>query len=300
MHPQAERAAALWALEPAVTAPEFDLSARRAGAHAYGLAEDREQVARVDDIDAMGVSARLYQPAEGAPLLLHLHGGGFVLGELETHDAHCRRLANRTGRAVLSVDYRRAPEHTFPAASDDVDSAVAWVAGHASDFGVDVSDVAVLGDSAGGHLAAVAAWRHPGLISALVLIYPCLEPGNDQPSYRERTGGLTAGEMDWYWDAYAPQGLRAAPELTLTDQDLSGFPPTLVITAEHDPLVDEGERLAARLADDGVTCVATRYLGMIHGFYRWGALFDASEQVLRQIAGFLAATETPSRSVGPA
>jgi acetyl esterase len=287
MHPQSFRAMELWAQEPRLGDPDFDVDTRRSLARAVGLAEPKEDVESVADIDAFGVPARLYRPASGAGTLLHLHGGGFVFGDLETHDAHCRRLANRTGRAVLAVDYRRAPEHAYPAARDDVDRAVDWLHAQGADHGLDVTGLAVIGDSAGGHLAAVTVWGQPDVFSKAILVYPCIAPDNAQPSYRARSGGLDAVEMDWYWDSYAPKRMRDQPELRLGEQDLSSFPPTLVVTAEHDPLVDEGETFATRLAAAGVPCVGTRYLGMIHGFYRWPSLFDASEQVQRQVSGFL-------------
>lgn len=296
MHPQAAAALAEWNTGPSVVDPEFDILERRRLGRLAGMAETKEPVAAVEDIDANAVPCRLHLASEGAPVILHLHGGGFVWNDLESHDAHARRLSNRSGWSVLSVDYRLAPEHPFPAASDDVDSVVEWLKDNGAAHGLDTTRMAVLGDSAGGHLALVAAWRHPGLFTQMVLVYPCVDPRGAHPSYRELTGGLTAEEMDWFWDAYVPPGARDAPEMRLVEGDLSGFPRTLLLTAEFDPLVDEGEDLAQRLAEAGVPTVGTRYLGMIHGFYRLPDYFDASEQALRQIAGFLR-SEAPSPTV---
>jgi acetyl esterase len=291
LHPQAAALAALWAEEPSVVDPGFDIESEREAARAAGLAEPRERVDHVADVDAGGVPARLYRPRVGADALVHLHGGGWVFGDLETHDAHCRRLANRTRRAVLAVDYRRAPEHPYPAASDDVDTAVAWLRHHGKQLGVRSSRPAVLGDSAGGQLALVAALRNPQFFSAAVLVYPCVDPAGAQPSYRTETGGLTAQEMDWFWGKYVPSANdRESPELNplaADDATLTRMPPTLVLTAEHDPLVDEGERLAEALAAAGAPCVATRYLGMIHGFYGHPEVVDAAGAVLDHIAAFL-------------
>ncbi len=286
LHPQAERAAALWRQAPPPGDSSFDLPARREQGLRDAAGDLREHVDAVVDVDADGVSCRLFRPRRHAPLLIGLHGGGFVLGEIETHDAHWRRLANRTGWAVLAVDYRRAPEHRYPAACDDVDRALAWARSHGPELAVDAATLAVAGDSAGGQLALVAALRNRSLTAA-VLVYPCLDPTGSQPSYGEETGGLTAAEMDWYWRSYLGPEAVIEGELDLLHADLSELPPTLVITAEHDPLRDEGELLVARLSSSGVPASGVRYLGMIHGFWRWPDLFDASELAVRQVAAFL-------------
>jgi acetyl esterase len=227
---------------------------------------------------------------------LHLHGGGWVFGDLETHDGHSRRIANRTGRAVLSVGYRLAPEHPYPAASDDVDAVVGWLRAGDADLGVDTSRVAALGDSAGGQLSIVAALRHQGFFDALCLVYPVVAPPGRFASYDTVFGGLMPGEMDWYWDRYVPdRESRALVDLNPLDAALGGLPPTLVMTAEHDPLVDEGEALAAAMAIAGVPVVATRHLGMIHGFFRDPWLFASSAHAVDQVAGFL---RNPPRRAG--
>jgi acetyl esterase/lipase len=295
-HPQAVKAEALWALEPSVTDADFDIEERRRSARAEGLAAAKQAVDHVADLDADGVPCRLYRPRVGAPVFVHLHGGGFVFGDLETHDAHCRRLAQSSGWAVLAVDYRRAPEHRYPAASDDVDTVIDWLQDHGSTLDVDVRQLSVVGDSAGGQLALVAALRRPVFASA-TLVYPCLDPRGSYPSYRSETGGINGAEMDWFWRAYlADADAAGSAELSPLDADLSGLPPTLVITAEHDPLRDEGEALAEGVAEVGVPSACTRYLGMVHGFFGDPELFDASAIALAQVVAWANAQVGSRRS----
>ncbi len=260
----------------------------RAEARADAAAGAREEVDRVTDLDADGVRCRLYRPDGADGVIVHLHGGGFVFHDIDVHDAAARRLANRSGMAVLSVDYRRPPEHRFPAAPDDVDTTLAWLGQEAA--GLELSGPWFAhGDSAGGNLALVAALRNPGLFSGLVLIYPFLDPQAGFASYETAADGFTPAEAAWYWQQYAasPADLTDPDLAPLLSGDLATLPPTLVVTSEHDPLRDEGEELARRLAELGVTVVATRYLGQIHGFWRHVDVFDASEPLTRQVAGFL-------------
>lgn len=287
LHPQAVAALAPFAALEPVSTPGFDIDARRREAVDWAGQEPRPDIAHVVDVDAGGVPARLYRPAPDVPLVVYAHGGGFVFGEVETHDAHARRLAEASGWAVLLVDYRRAPEHLYPAASDDLDAVLGWCRDGAALHGVDGTRLAAVGDSAGGQLALLSAHRRPGALERLVLVYPVVDPRGAHPSYRRESGGLDATEMDWYWRQYlGPDPDWQLPELHPTTFDLSGLPPTLVITAEHDPLVDEGEELAAAISTAGVSCVATRYLGMPHAFWRMPTT-DAARQATLQIAGFL-------------
>jgi acetyl esterase len=243
----------------------------------------------IHDVDAGGVPGRLYRPlgGEDPPTVLFAHGGGWVLGDLETHDGVCRQLAALSGRAVLSVDYRRAPEHPGPAASDDLDTAARWLrSGGAVRYGVRGDQLAVCGDSAGGHLAAVAArrGRDGGTPYACqALICPVLDPAMNYDPELERYG-LSGAEMRFFWDAYAPADRRGHEDFAPLLGDPSGLPPTLVITAEYDVLRDEGEAYAARLAAAGVSAVAVRYQGMNHGFFRKTALIDAAGAALAQAA----------------
>ena len=287
LFPDARRAVAEAEATDPVWAEGYDLVAARADAVRLAAEEPREEVAEVRDVDADGVHCRLYRPlhdpgADG--LVVHLHGGGFVLNDVDVHDAVCRRFANRAGIPVLSVDYRRPPEHPFPAAPDDIDTALAWL-----DRQDDLAGPTyVHGDSAGGNLALVAALRHPGRFSAVVLIYPFLDPGAGFDSYRTAAEGFDAREAAWYWQQYAgtPADLEHPDLAPLRSDRLATLPPTLVVTAEHDPLRDEGEHLAAHLAELGVEVVATRYLGQVHGFWRH-RVFASSDALIRQVAGFL-------------
>jgi len=287
LHPQARAAVAAYADEVPVFDPSFDISASRAAAREVAAAEPREPVDEVTDVDADGVRCRLYRPAGADGLVVHLHGGGFVFHDIDVHDAAARRLANRAGMAVLSVDYRRPPEHPFPAAPDDVDTVLGWLARHSTALGLDVPTY-VHGDSAGGNLALVAALRNPGRFAAVALLYPFLDPNASFDSYRTAADGFDPREAAWYWSQYAAPADLDDPDLApLLSDRLGTLPPTLVVTAEHDPLRDEGEELVRLLAEAGVEVVGTRYLGQLHGFWRQIGVFDAAEPLTRQVAGFL-------------
>jgi acetyl esterase len=282
LHPEARRALEQEAGEVRVFEDGFDIETSRAEARASAAAEPREDVAEVRDVDADGVPCRLYRPADALPgVVVHLHGGGFVFHDVDVHDASARRLANRTRTTVLSVDYRRPPEHRFPAAPDDVDRALAWWP--------EDGPVFLHGDSAGGNLALVAALRNPGRAAGLVLIYPFLDPGAGFDSYVTAADGFDPREADWYWQQYAaaPADLTDPDLAPLLSERLGDLPPTLVVTAEHDPLRDEGEHLAALLAEAGVPVVGTRYLGQVHGFWRHDRDFTAAEPAMLQVASFL-------------
>lgn len=267
--------------------PTDYIATSRAQARNVAAQEPRETVDRVVDIDADGVRARLYVPAGAVGVIVHLHGGGFVFHDIDVHDAVARRLANRATMTVLSVDYRRPPEHRFPAAPDDVDTALTWLEREGGRHGLS-GPTFVHGDSAGGNLALVAALRNPGRFAAVVLTYPFLDPEAGFDSYRSAAAGFDPVEAAWYWHQYAatPADLNDPDLAPLLSDRLATLPPTLVITAEHDPLRDEGEELARRLAELGVVVTATRYLGQVHGFWRHVDAFDAAEPLTRQIAGF--------------
>jgi acetyl esterase len=265
------------------------IATSRAEALAVAAAAPREPVDRVVEIDADGVRCRLYVPAGATAVIVHVHGGGFVFHDIDVHDAAARRLANRSGCAVLSVDYRRPPEHRFPAAPDDVDTAVRWLAREGTSYGLDGTTF-LHGDSAGGNLALVAALRNPGRFSAVVLTCPFLDPSAGFESYGSAGVGFDPAEAAWYWEQYAttPADLTDPDLAPLLSDRLGTLPPTLVVTSEHDPLRDEGEELARRLAELGVLVVGTRYLGQVHGFWRHVDVFDAAEPLTRQISGFFA------------
>jgi len=237
-----------------------------------------EVVADVRDlvIDTLPpIPARLYRPRSGMlPLLVYFHGGGWVLGSVAVSDPFCRALANASGCAVVSVEYRLAPEDRFPAAADDAYAATRWSADHAADLGIDASRIAVGGSSAGGNLAAVVALmareRGTPSIAFQLLHVPVVDHDFDTPSYRANGAGfgLTLKGMRWFWDLYAPDPkMRDEPYASpLRAKDLSGLPPAHVVTAECDPLRDEGKAYATRLQKAGVAATYVEYPGMVHGF----------------------------------
>ena len=226
------------------------------------------------------------------PGLLYFHGGGWVLGTLEGTDAICKAVANRAACVVVSVDYRLAPEHKFPIPLDDCFAATTWVAGHGDEIGIDSARIAVGGDSAGGNIATAVAMRArdekgPTLCLQL-LVYPVTNHDFSTPSYAANGNGylLTTDMMKWFWDHYLRsdsdgQNPLASP---LKATDLSNLPPALVITAEFDPLRDEGEAYAAALRDAGVAVTHTRYPGMIHAFWQMLAVFEAASTAADQAA----------------
>lgn len=292
LSPQSEAALALWAQGPRVTDPSFgpdDIAERRRLDREAAAEEPVEPVAHVQDVDAYGVPCRLYLPQGAAGVVVFVHGGGFVFGDLDTHDPQSRRLANRTGLAVLSVDYRRPPEHRFPTAPEDVDTAVSWLVVNGPVLGLDIGRIVALGDSAGGNLALVAARRNPNVFAATVLVYPFLDPRARFSSYRHEDGGLGADEAAWYWHQYAGSAddLRNPDLAPLEAADLGRLPPTWVLVAEHDVLLDEGVELARRLEAAGVETELVTYPGMVHGFWRHPSMFDDAEQSLAEIADFV-------------
>jgi acetyl esterase len=246
------------------------------------------------------VPLRIHRP-RGAPAgqalggVVYLHGGGWVAGDLDTHDRLCRALANRSGAAVIAVDYRLAPEHPHPAALEDGAAALAWTRAHAAEIGVDAGRLAVAGDSAGGNLAAVIARRDrdiggaPPLVLQL-LLYPITDGAMDTPSYTENAEGyyLTRAGMGWYWGLYLAGADPLDPDASpLRAADLRGLPPAWVLTAEYDPLRDEGEAYAERLRAAGVPAAVHRRAGMVHGFLRWGAAVDDAAAALDEAAAAL-------------
>ena len=253
-----------------------------------------DEVAAVEDTAADGVPVRIYRPGpEARAALVYLHGGGWVIGSVETHDPVCRRLAARAGCTVVSVDYRLAPEHPFPAAVEDAWTAFAWLAQNADALGLDRARLAVGGDSAGGNLAAVVARRarDRGIALAFqLLVYPALDHAFGTASYREHGDGLnlTRAEMEWYWQQYLGGRDGGDPDASpLRAGDLGGVAPALVLTAGFDPLRDEGEAYAERLAAAGVPAQVLRYPGLIHGFLRMRAAVDAAAAALDEVADAL-------------
>ncbi|MFD9574881.1 alpha/beta hydrolase [Streptomyces sp. NPDC059982] len=252
------------------------------------------EVASVRDTRAEGVPVRVYDPAPGAagrPLVVYLHGGGWVMCGLDTHDATCRRLAAASGAVLVSAGYRLAPEHPWPAACDDALSVLLWARARAAALGCDPGRVVVAGDSSGGNLAAVTALRAPGLVAGQLLVYPPLDAAMDSGSVTAygRDHFHTAAHMAWYWDQYGgdPAHPHVSP-LRAPDPQLAGLPRTLVVLADCDLLRDEGLAYARRLARAGVDCEVRLYPGVFHGFL--GLPLPAGRAALAGAAAWLAAT----------
>jgi len=261
---------------------------------------DPESVHQVIDRTIPGpegeLPIRIYRPdADGAlPALVYYFGGGWTLGSVDTSDGICRSLTNATGCTVVTIGYRLAPEHKFPAAVRDCFAAVEWIAAHGAEIGVDPARLAVGGDSAGGNLAAavtlLARESGPGLVGQL-LVYPntdYLADGgsmvdNADPALFNRTS------VAWYWKHYLAAESDGADPLAspLRAEKLHGLPPALVITAEFDPLRDQGEEYAERLAAAGVPVELTRYDGMVHGFFAMAGTLDGGRAAIAQAARWL-------------
>ena len=245
------------------------------------------------DIDAGGVPARFYLPSaeRNLGLCVFMHGGGWVIGTLDSHDDVCRRIAVQSGHAVLSIDYRMAPEFPFPTPLEDCITATRWARDNAASLGCDASRMVVCGDSAGGNLATLVA-QHSGVdLKMQLLVYPAVDARCVTESYRNNGEGflLTAAAMDWFFGHYLSGGKGSADDplvspLLASDAVLAKMPPTLVITAEYDPLCDEGEQYAQKLTSLGVPTSCVRYHGQIHAFLNYGILLDDGYLAIAQLA----------------
>lgn len=247
------------------------------------------------------LSARLYRPrralSDPPPIVVYLHGGGWVIGSVADYDPFLRRLAAACGVIVVGVDYRRAPEHRYPGAAEDAYAATRWIAAEAAGLGGAAGKIAVAGDSAGGNLAAavalLAAARGGPELRAQVLYYPVVDADFDRPSYRANASGLglSRERMQWYWGCYAPAGVdRRAPTLAPLHAGaaaLAGLAPTLVLTAEYDVLCDEGDAFAAALADAGAPVEHARAAGVIHGYALMLRLLPQARATMGRVRGFL-------------
>jgi acetyl esterase len=263
------------------------------------------EVARVEDrripggVDGAPIAVRVYTPRGGDgpfPIVAYFHGGGWVIGDLETHDHWCRTLASGAGAVLVAVDYRLAPEVRFPVAVEDCLAATRWVATNAAALGGDPGRLTVAGDSAGGNLAAVVSQlardRGGPSIAFQLLLCPATDYGFDTASYRDNADGylLTKSGMVWFWHHYlsdpAAQGRdpRASP---LRARSLAGLPPAHVVTAEYDVLRDEGEAYAARLREAGVPVTARRYDGQIHNFFTMGHVLSQGAAAADELCGVL-------------
>jgi acetyl esterase len=236
------------------------------------------------------IPVRIYAntPGTNRPCLIFFHGGGWVIGDLDTHDSVCRELAIEADCVVIAVDYRLAPEHPYPAAIDDCYAAFVWAHDNAAELGVDTAHIAAGGDSAGGNLTACVALRArtelgPHLDHQL-LVYPVTDTSLDTASYESNGEGymLTRDSMTWFFDQYLPEAAQRSEVLAapLRAENLEGLPDATVITAEFDPLRDEGEAYAARLEVAGVPTTVQRFDGMIHGFFGQGATLEGAAQAM--------------------
>lgn len=255
-----------------------------------------EEIASIEDSTVPGpggdIPIRIYRPSDGPslPALVWYHGGGFVIGDLDSHDAVCRSLAKRSGCAVIAVDYRLAPEHPFPAAPDDAIAAFDALRNNARALGIDGDRVATGGDSAGGNLAAVVANERRGAVAFQLLVYPVTDMNRTSQSYRDNAEGylLSAELMGWFESHYTGgNGLDDPRVSPLFTEDLTGVAPAFIITAEFDPLRDEGEAYGKRLADAGVRVTMQRHDGMIHGFFQMNAVIDAADAAIDDAAAAL-------------
>jgi acetyl esterase len=260
-----------------------------------------EDVAKIENhqvpVDGGTITVRCYTPSGRGPFPAYIffHGGGWVIGDIHTHDGICRSLANASGAVVASVDYRLAPEHKYPVAAEDSYAATTWIAREGARLGIDTRRLAVGGDSAGGNLAAAVCLmsrdRGGPALALQVLVYPVTQYGLDTRSYRDYADGylLTRNAMRWFWDHYLARPEDGASPLAspMAAPSLAGLPPALVITAECDPLCDEGEAYAAKLREAGVSVTVTRYPGMIHGFIRMINIMDKARAARDEIAAAL-------------
>lgn len=274
----------------------------RDGNKAYLVTAPKTPVHAVADhtFDGPGgpLALRLYRPsaATNLPVVVFCHGGGFVLGDLDTHDSMCQRIAHSSGCAVASVDYRRAPETRFPGPLDDCYAALCHVAANAGSLQLDGTRLALCGDSAGANLAAAAALRAKAggpAVRHLALFYPVIDPACDSASMQEFARGhlLARSAMQWAWDCYLSGPADAQnPLAALLQADLTGLPRTTVAIAEFDPLRDEGEAFVARLSAAGVHVTVRRYAGMVHGFAGLPQVTPTANAALDDVAADLRAS----------
>ena len=292
LHPQT---AALLVVMEQFNAPALETqepTVARAGMEMM-TAPSTVELHEIREVNADGVAARLYRPNDRKDLglLVFYHGGGWVLGSMNTHDDVCRKLALAMGHAVLSVDYRLAPEFAFPEPLNDCIVALRWAHANAAQLGIDANRIAVGGDSAGGNLAAVVANLQPVPLKFQMLIYPVTDATRSSQSYKDNGEGyrLTAAGMKWFCDHYVsgsigtPTDPRVSP-LFADATTLASAPPAIVITAEYDPLRDEGEQYAHRLIEAGVACSLTRYYGQVHGFFSMSQYVDDGASAITQAA----------------
>ena len=266
---------------PPVTALTPEQARAAAEATAAELAGEGEPVDRVRDLEVGGVPVREYVPEGAHGTTVYVHGDGWVVGSLDTHDGVCRALARRSGSRVLSVGYALAPDARHPVQVGQVAAVLR---------GAGPGPLAGAGDSAGAHLVVLAAVTAGVPLAGLALVYPVVEPGLDRASARDNAEGygFTTAAMRWYWAHYLPaDGAAGGVPVSLLDADLAALPPTLVLTAGYDPLRDEGLALADALEAAGVPVQRTAYDGQVHGFFRMAALVRQAGQAYDEVGAFL-------------
>lgn len=285
---EAQRTPALYELDPPTARAVFKrLSlARNGGAVVLpdGVVTRDESIS----VDGRSIAVRTFAPARDsgpAPVTVHAHGGGWVVGDLDTHAGQAADICARTGSVVVSVDYRLAPEHPFPAAVEDVLAVARWVAGHAGQVGGDPDRLGLAGDSAGANIvAAVALEPEVPPLTAQLLVYPATDPTMQAPSITANGAGyfLEAKAMRWFWDAYVPDAAlhRHHGVAVHRSARLATAPSTVIVTAEFDPLRDEGEEFAGRLQAAGVPTTLRRFDGLVHGFFGMGAVVDRAADAI--------------------
>ena len=267
---------------------EQSVEDRRAGYQALAdVAGPGPGLYRVEDLVIGGVPCRFYSNRDPQGILMFIHGGGYVIGDLETHDQPCRQLARESNATVVAIDYRLAPEHPFPAGIEDAWAVFSTLDADRDNFGTG-SKLVVAGDSAGGNFAAVLALmaRDAGIdLAAQLLVYPAVDVNDASPSMEENGEGyiLTKEVMDWFMHNYQPDPLdwRASPLLA---ESHAGVAPALIITAEFDPLRDQGNAYAYKLEEAGVPVTYTNYPGMVHAFFQLAPLCDAGKTAITQVA----------------
>lgn len=303
LHPEVEAIlAAMSEAMPAVDFEQLNAEALRSSMD-MPAAEDPEPVYQVEDRSIEGpggpLPLRVYRSsdAEDAPLLVFFHGGGFVIGNLETHDGLCRSLCNEARATVVAVDYRLAPEHKYPAAPLDCYAATCWAAEHAGEFGATANKLVVGGDSAGGCLAAVVSQmardKDGPEIAGQLLIYPVTDGVTDTPSYKRNAEGyfLTAGMMQWFLAQYVdqPEQVKESMASPLRHKKLADLPKAMILTAEYDPLLDDGASYAKALTEAGVDTDYRCYDGMIHGFVSFPFGLTTAKDAISDMAAFIRA-----------
>lgn len=279
-------------LEPVVERADSEVRLRALGGPTV-------PVTTVDNLMAGDLPVRIYRPEGARHTILFIHGGGWVVGSLDTHDNSCRHLANQSNCNVVSIGYRKAPESPFPAAVADCDKALDWLLASSEELRLDVGRLVVCGESAGGNLAAILAIhaRDRGIsLAGQALIYPVIDTRMDTASYRQFAQGffLSADAMEWFIRYYAPPEVRQHPDIVPFNASLAGLAPAFVATADHDPLRDEGRAYAAALISAGVETSFIEIEGAVHGIWVMDGVTSAGHELIEKTARWIVARQADS------